>query len=197
MLAHWIFLVAVAVYVAAAAYTDSRMHRIPNYLTVPAAVLALLYHGVVPLCHGIVPGLGTENSSLLYSLGWALVGFALGFGLLLIPWLFGGAGTGDVKLLAALGTWLGPSWLFASFVVTMLCASAIAIVHWSRTAAQRGISRANRDHRAKSAASGRERNRASKRIVPFAIPVALGTWAVLGWMVLRGFLVLTLAYVEN
>ena len=31
----------------------------------------------------------------------------MGFGLLFVPWLLGGGGMGDVKLLAALGAWLG------------------------------------------------------------------------------------------
>ena len=46
---------------------------------------------------------------------WALAGFAVGFSLLIVPWLLGGGGMGDVKMLAALGTWLGPLLVLVAF----------------------------------------------------------------------------------
>ena len=42
--------------------------------------------------------------------GWGLLGLAVGFGVLIVPWLMHGMGAGDVKLMAAIGCWLGP-WL--------------------------------------------------------------------------------------
>jgi prepilin peptidase CpaA len=78
----------------------SALRRIPNWLTVPAAAMALLYHTLAP--HGIGPLL-------------ALAGFAVGFSLLLLPWLLGGGGMGDVKMLAALGAWLGPLGILIAF----------------------------------------------------------------------------------
>ena len=83
-----IFVAGVALYVALAAVLDMREHRVPNYLTVPAALLGLAYHGLMPGGWGF---------------GVAAAGFGVGFALLLLPWLFGGGGMGDVKLLAALG----------------------------------------------------------------------------------------------
>lgn len=75
------------------AWEDVRTRRIPNYLTLGIAVTGLLYsllsHGWMGLLSGVL-------------------GLALGFGFLLLPYLLGGMGAGDVKALAALGTWLGP-----------------------------------------------------------------------------------------
>lgn len=71
---------------------DLACRRIPNYLTLGAAVAGLGFqlgwHG----WPGLVDGLG---------------GVVLGLCLLLWPYLKGGMGAGDVKALAALGAWLG------------------------------------------------------------------------------------------
>jgi prepilin peptidase CpaA len=78
---------------AIACIWDVRTRRIPNSLTFGAAALALGYG----LASGGLAGLGNAAA------GW-LVGFAL-----FVPFfLLGGMGAGDVKLLAALGAWLGP-----------------------------------------------------------------------------------------
>src|SRR5688500_10533930 len=83
----------VAAFMIAAAALDYRTRKIPNWLTVPTAVLGLAFHTLAP-----------DGSGPLA----ALAGFAVGFALLLLPYLLGGGGMGDVKMLAALGTWLGP-----------------------------------------------------------------------------------------
>lgn len=76
-----------------ACVTDIRSRRIPNVLTFGAAIAALVYH----TAFGGLAGLQSA------SLGW-LAGAAA-----FMPFfLLGGMGAGDVKLLAALGAWLGP-----------------------------------------------------------------------------------------
>ncbi len=85
---------AVLVIGAVACVTDLRSRRIPNVLTFGAAVAAVVF--------GAVTG-------GLAGLGWSLAGWAVGCAAFL-PWfLLGGMGAGDVKLLAALGSWAGPS----------------------------------------------------------------------------------------
>jgi prepilin peptidase CpaA len=85
---------AVLVIGAAACVTDLRSRRIPNVLTFGASVVAVLFGAV---------------SGGLTGLGWSLAGWAVGCALFL-PWfLLGGMGAGDVKLMAALGSWAGPS----------------------------------------------------------------------------------------
>ncbi|MBN2474989.1 MAG: prepilin peptidase [Pirellulales bacterium] len=175
----WILVVAVGLYVALAAATDLRMRRIPNYLTVPAALAGLAYHTLAPTGWG---------------LGTSAGGLAVGFALLLLPWLAGGGGMGDVKLLAALGAWLGTRWLLITFAVSACCAAAIALGVLVFAATQQGVADTSRRYlrarRPSGVPTGRGRGKSGgkrpARVLPFAVPVALSTYAVLAWLVVRG-----------
>ncbi len=79
---------------------DWRTRRIPNYLTFGGALAGIVFQTAV---FGW-PGLAQ-----------ALLGLFLGLGLLLLPYILGGMGAGDVKALAALGAWLGPKGCFSVF----------------------------------------------------------------------------------
>lgn len=68
---------------------DLRTHRVPNLLTFPLFFFALIYHGFQG---HMVP---------------ALLGGGMGFIWLVIPYLFGWVGAGDVKLLTGIGAWMG------------------------------------------------------------------------------------------
>jgi prepilin peptidase CpaA len=76
-----------------ACVTDLRSRRIPNALTFGTAAAALVYGAVM----GGWAGLGN-----------ALLGWVIGAVVFIVPFALGGLGGGDVKLLAALGAWLGP-----------------------------------------------------------------------------------------
>jgi prepilin peptidase CpaA len=166
-----IFVGAVALYMAAAAATDWRLRRIPNWLTVPTALCGLAYHTFWP--HGWGP---------LASLG----GFALGFAILLLPWLLGGGGMGDVKLLAALGAWLGPLLTLVAFALGGCLATAWILVALTYSALTKGIGKTGRRFRGALRPSSPKRLKRSPRGVPFAVPMALGTWLLLAWLVTRG-----------
>ena len=76
-----------------ACVTDVRTRRIPNVLTFGAAGAALVFRTIIEGWHG----------AALAGAGW-LTGLAV-----FLPFfLLRGMGAGDVKLLAALGAWLGP-----------------------------------------------------------------------------------------
>ena len=77
----------------AAVVCDVRARRVPNTLTFPAAALALLYAAV----SGGWPALGTS-----------VLGLVAGIALFFPIFALGGMGAGDVKLMGALGAWLGP-----------------------------------------------------------------------------------------
>jgi prepilin peptidase CpaA len=166
-----LFIAAVATFTLAAAATDLRSQRVPNWLTVPTAIAGLAFHAFAPSGWGA---------------GVSLAGFALGFALLFLPWLLGGSGMGDVKLLAALGAWLGPLYLLVAFGLSMAAGSLLAIATMSWFAAQRGVVQAQRRflHRTQRTADGARRRPA--RALPFAVPVALASWAVVAWLVETG-----------
>jgi prepilin peptidase CpaA len=99
------------------AWGDLRTRRIPNYLTLGAALTGLGfrlgYYGWGGLTSGVL-------------------GLALGFGLLILPYLMGGMGAGDVKALAALGAWLGPWPTFMLFLYMAVAGGfmAIGVLWW-------------------------------------------------------------------
>lgn len=170
MIATAIFASAVGLYVATAAALDFRLHRVPNWLTVPAAAGALLFHAFMP------NGIG---------LAMSLAGLGVGFALLLIPALLGGGGMGDVKLLAALGAWLGPAMTLVTFVVAVVCAAMLALGVLLASIVRRGMARTQGRYLAAGKPADRSGQKRVRRVLPFAVPVCMGTWLILAWMIGR------------
>lgn len=59
----------------------------------------------------------------------ALAGMATGLLLLIVPYLMGGMGGGDLKALAALGSLLGPGPILQVFVIAALIGGAMGLLH--------------------------------------------------------------------
>lgn len=91
---------------------DAFTRRIPNWLTLPAAIVGLAWHGYRDGWRG---------------LGFALGGWLLGLVVLLPLFALGGMGAGDVKLLAAAGALAGPQGLVVIFIYTGLCGGIAAV----------------------------------------------------------------------
>jgi prepilin peptidase CpaA len=85
-------LIAIGVALAAAAW-DVATRRIPNELTFGAALGGFIAHAYF----------GGWNGA-----GMAAAGWAAGVALFIPIFVLGGMGAGDVKLLGAVGAWLGP-----------------------------------------------------------------------------------------
>lgn len=94
-------------------YTDLRFQKIYNAVLFPAALIALLSHLI---------------SNGLTGLLFSLKGLGLGLALFMLPFIMGGLGAGDVKLLALVGSVKGPAFVFNSFLITALLGGLIAAV---------------------------------------------------------------------
>jgi prepilin peptidase CpaA len=95
-----------------AAGFDIRYRRIPNWL-----VLA-----------GIVAGFMWNLTSGWSGLGHAAAGFGLGFALYFPLYLLRAVGAGDVKLLAAVGSIIGPGNCIWIFLLTAILGGVVAMV---------------------------------------------------------------------
>jgi prepilin peptidase CpaA len=99
--------------VGAAAVIDVRTHRIPNVLTFGSAALALIYAVFSAGLHGLALSAG----------GWAT-----GVALFLPMFLLRGMGAGDVKLLGAVGAWLGPAGVLYAALYSVLAGGVLALI---------------------------------------------------------------------
>jgi prepilin peptidase CpaA len=91
---------------------DLRTRRVPNWLTFGAAAVALVFHTITGGPSGAARG---------------LEGFAVGVVLLILPYALGGMGAGDVKLVGALGAWLGPGDAFWLAMYTGIAGAVMAL----------------------------------------------------------------------
>lgn len=97
----------------ASALVDLWSRRVPNKLTLAVAVLGVT-----------LAALGLSGLSLTAALGGLVVGL-----LVMLPGhVIGATGAGDVKLLAALGTLLGPVGILVAFLYSAIAGGALALI---------------------------------------------------------------------
>ncbi|MEZ6059489.1 MAG: A24 family peptidase [Planctomycetaceae bacterium] len=166
-----VFLFAVVLFTAITAWTDTRWRRIPNKITLPMWIAGWLYQGLFFKLAGLLDG---------------LYGFGIGFGLFFVLWMVGSAGGGDVKLMGALSVWLGPgltlkvllcSLIFVVLGTFVVVVSSVFSNGWKRTRSR--FSAAAADSKAVSKRAETIAQRQKRRVMAFAVPVALATWSVL------------------
>ncbi len=171
-----ILVICVVAFTALAAVTDWRLKKLPNKLTVSAFVAALLFHLIYGLVSGGAVGAGQQ---LLF----ALAGFATGFGILLVLWLIGGGGGGDVKFMGALGAWLGAVLTFQVFIVSAILIAFGGILVFAWGFIDKGMMRTRSrfiEQRDKpNSEEEQTRQKVRRRLMPFGVPAALATWLVL------------------
>jgi prepilin peptidase CpaA len=95
----------------AASFTDWRQRKIPNKLLLPSFITALL-----------INFFQSGQTGLLSSLSGAVIGFVL----LLVPYLLGGMGAGDVKLLMVIGSFGGAKLVIYSFLFGAIAGGIIS-----------------------------------------------------------------------
>ncbi|BBH24776.1 hypothetical protein Back11_61210 [Paenibacillus baekrokdamisoli] len=91
---------------------DVRRMKIPNSLTVTFVIMGIGYHSV---------NAGLAGSS------YSLLGAAAGFIPLLVLYALKGIGAGDVKLFAALGSWMGAITVFQVLAYAIFYAGAVGV----------------------------------------------------------------------
>src|SRR5262245_52293448 len=106
-----VVVITVASVVAAA--IDLWKFKVHNLLTLPLLLSGLVYHGLVG---------GTAG------LTGSVLGMLFGFGSLFLFYVMGGMGGGDVKLMAAVGAWLGMPLILYVFLISAMVMGLYAIV---------------------------------------------------------------------
>jgi prepilin peptidase CpaA len=107
------FVVLLASAITFSVLEDLRRSKIPNLVTYPTMVLALSYHSLSGGLNGF-----------LFSAG----GLFLGIGLFIIPYLLGGMGAGDAKLMGAAGAALGPEGILIASIMVILAGGVYGVI---------------------------------------------------------------------
>jgi prepilin peptidase CpaA len=104
-------------------YTDLKYRLILNVVTFPAILFGFIYYTFIDGINGIV---------------FSGMGFTAGFLLFVLPFVMGGMGAGDVKLMAAIGSLMGANFVFNAFIYTCLVGGVISLglVIWNKQASQ-------------------------------------------------------------
>jgi len=170
---HWPIWLLSAVLIVAAVI-DGWKRKVPNWLTFPLVLTGWAYSSYY---------FGWEG------LGYSLLGTAVGLGLLLPLYAIGGMGAGDVKLLAGVGAWVWAAATFYSFCVSAIVGGAIAVglVLWqrdwnfqlNRLATVVGEILEMRNPNKLAAAA--EQRKGSATLLPYGIPIAIGSIAYFFW----------------
>ena len=109
----FLLIVLLACAMTIAAIRDLKTRKVPNLLTYTVMLFGLVYHGVL---------------SGLIGIGFSAAGLSVGIGLFLIPYLMGGMGAGDAKLMGAAGAILGPKGVIIAAVMSILIGLVYAMV---------------------------------------------------------------------
>jgi prepilin peptidase CpaA len=111
MIDGWINYLLITLLVLCAVY-DITANKIPNIVTIPSVISAVALHS---LNHGL--------DGFLFS----TAGMATGIALLIIPYIMSGMGAGDVKLMGAVGSFLGVKATFEAFLIIALFGGVYAM----------------------------------------------------------------------
>ena len=149
---------------------DVRTRRIPNLLTGPALVAGAAMNSM----YGGYQGL--TNSAL---------GLLAPVAILFVPFALGGIGGGDVKMMGALGAFVGPRLALSGLALGMILGGAIMIVHLcriGRLGEKLGRTMAMFTMAARTGSIAPLRppgNDPTAVTLPYSVPLGIGTIAVL------------------
>ena len=109
----YLLIILLLITLSTSAIIDFRSQKIPNLITIPTVIVALLYHFLTNGIDGLI---------------FSALGLATGIGLLILPYILGGMGAGDAKLLGAVGAILGSKSVFVAFLLIGLVGGIYAII---------------------------------------------------------------------
>ncbi len=163
-------LVALAITVSIAAWTDWTSWRIPNWLVASSAAAALMLAAFAP------DGIGFRE---------CLYGAAVGFGVFLPLYLVKGMAAGDVKLMAVIGMYTGPWVAIDIALLTCLIGGAWALVVMALNREASLLSWLVLQWQVRTVRCDRQQGPASvpakagRQMIPYGVVIALGTFAAL------------------
>jgi Flp pilus assembly protein protease CpaA len=181
------FVAILAIGLAIAAWRDWTTMIVPKKLTVGLLGIGLLMNlvrGTWVAANGTdgwLPSAGMPLLGTLDGLLFSLSGFAVGFTLFFLLWIFGVAGGGDVKIAAAIGAWFGAVWTLGAVVFALPFLMVIAVLSLGY--------RLLGGRLPKSFATASEPGNPKSRrgLMGYALPLALGSYVIL-FALLKGYL---------
>lgn len=180
MLENWQYWFVTA-FVIVAAYIDGKELRVPNKITYPMIIGGWIYSMIAYQISG---------EGWYVGLGWSLAGTAVGLATLLPAYSIGGMGAGDVKMMAGVGAWVYCLTTFYAFCVSAVVGAilAVAMIIWSGEGKRHWnqfiyifneiVTIRNPEVLAGIAAE----RKSSMRLLPYGIPLAIGTVMYFAWM---------------
>ena len=171
----------VTLFVIVAAYIDGKELRVPNKLTYPTIIAGWIYSMIA---------YGMAGEGWYVGLGWSLAGTAVGLATLLPAYAIGGMGAGDVKMMAAIGAWVYCETTFYAFCVSAIVGAVLAVI--MILSAKQTTKHANQFmfilneimtvRNPETLATIATERKSSMRLLPYGIPIAIGTVMYFGWM---------------
>ena len=177
---NWVFW-AVSIFAVVAAYIDGKELRVPNKLTFPMIIAGWIYSSIA---------YGMSGDGWYMGLMWSLAGTAVGVMTLLPAYSIGGMGAGDVKMMAAIGAWVHCTITFYAFCVSAIVGAILAIImiymsgnvrkHYNQFFYIFHEITTIRDPEVLSEIAAERKS--SMFLLPYGIPLAIGTVLYFGWM---------------
>ncbi|PHS12720.1 MAG: hypothetical protein COA78_08010 [Blastopirellula sp.] len=169
-------IIAIAVMLAVTAFAcvwDMKTRKLPNWFTVPVFASGVLYH--------TVNGYIQPELTIWSGLGFSLCGFAVGFGILFVLMLIGGGGGGDVKFMAALGSWIGVWFVMFVFIGSGVVAliGMIGVMMWKMMTRVTEPMPAVGGSGGETVESPGDQAKAARETIPYAVTICISAWIVL------------------
>jgi len=191
----WCYYATLILILVIASYYDLRYLLIPKPLSIGCLALGISANIARGLWIGIENSSGAEYffpltdatvSPWLVGLSdgalCALTGFATGFTIFFVMWILGLTAGGDVKLFAAVATWLGVYNSFYLWVGSVLTQVIIALVRLLLHTLLAGAASTRKSFfRSEGKVIGRGMKAPRRRLLPYSLPLAIAAVIMLLW----------------